>query len=107
LTQVVYAHYEIAAVYGLSWREFLEFTPRTFSIFCQNREKYLKAMQEADNTRAGQICATIANIFTKRSFKATDFFNFEKKIIPKKQSAEELALILRRWTLALGGEINE
>ena len=58
---------------------------------------------DLEDNRFGMICATIASIFSKKKYKPNDFFRRKQ---PRKQSVEDMANFLERFTLDMGGVVN-
>jgi len=56
---------------------------------------------EKMNNYYGTVCAVIASVFSKKKFKAKDFFGKAKK----EQTIDEMAAFFEAMTRALGGEI--
>jgi hypothetical protein len=82
----------------------MRFTPAAFNIFVEARVKVEKDLYFIENKRFGVVCATIANIFSKKRYKASDFFNTEAR---DKQTPEQMAEIFKALTIGLGGTVIE
>jgi F0F1-type ATP synthase gamma subunit len=79
------------------------FTPAAFSIFAETRLTKERDQIELNNNYFGTVCAVIASIFSKKKFKAQDFFGINE---PKKsQTVNEMADFFESLTKALGGEL--
>lgn len=82
----------------------MRFTPAAFILFYDSQIKAEKFDYYADNKRFGMVCATIANIFSKRKYKASNFFDTEAR---DRQTPEEMANIFKAITIGLGGTVKE
>lgn len=58
---------------------------------------------ELNNNYYGTVCAVIASIFSKKKFKAKDFFSLKSE--KRHQTVDEMAMFFESMTRALGGEI--
>jgi len=83
---------------------FLGLTPTIFGVFIDSQIEKEKQDFYIENKRFGTLCAVIAGLFSKKKFKASDFFPIKEKA-KKQQTVEDMALALKLWTRSLGGEV--
>lgn len=63
----------------MSYDDFIKYTPKTFDIFLEAQTQVEKDNFFLENKRFGTLCAVIAGLFSKKKYKASDFFPIKEK----------------------------
>lgn len=85
----------------------MRLNPVIINLIIKSYRKKEMEIENLKNLRAGQICATIANVNRKKGSKRYKANDFIKPIKERKiQTPEQMAKALEKITRRLGGTVN-